>query len=107
MDSFDSEYLIAWMPSEFVDFADDGIHVNPEQCITWLSDTSVELARVLRTQGPLSNGTIINARRWIPLVISTDFCSTDKSLDFYFRPRTRILCYNVGGDTQTEKGCAN
>ena len=53
MDSFDSEYLIAWMPSEFVDFADDGIHVNPEQCITWLSDTSVELARVLRTQGPL------------------------------------------------------
>ncbi len=47
-DSFDTEYLIAWIPKEFVDLANEGIAVNPEQCILWLSDTSVELARVLR-----------------------------------------------------------
>jgi hypothetical protein len=50
IDSFDTEYLIAWIPPEFMDLANDGINVNPEQCIMWLSDTSVELAKVLRAQ---------------------------------------------------------
>lgn len=48
--SFDTEYLIAWVPSEFVSIANAGIEVNPEQCIMWLSDTSVELAKSLRAQ---------------------------------------------------------
>ena len=50
IDSFDTEYLIAWVPPVFVNLANNGINVNPEQCIMWLSDTSVELASVLRTQ---------------------------------------------------------
>lgn len=48
IDSFDTDYLVAWIPPEFVELADGGIGVNPEECIKWLSDTSVELARVLR-----------------------------------------------------------
>ena len=54
VDSFDSEYLIAWVPPEFVQSANDGINVNPEECIKWLSDTSVELARVLRSENLLA-----------------------------------------------------
>lgn len=50
IDSSDNEYLIAWIPPEFVDLANEGINVNPEQCIMWLSDTSIELAKVLRAQ---------------------------------------------------------
>lgn len=53
IDCFDNEYLIAWIPPEFVDLANDGINVNPEQCIMWLSDTSVDLAEALRAQGLL------------------------------------------------------
>lgn len=52
-DSFDKEYLIAWVPPEFVSLANDGINVNPEQCIMWLSDTSVELAKALRAENLL------------------------------------------------------
>ena len=53
IDSFDTEYLIAWVPPEFVSLANQGVDVNPEQCIMWLSDTSVELAKVLRAQSLL------------------------------------------------------
>jgi hypothetical protein len=53
LDSFDSEYLIAWVPPEFVSIANEGIDVNPEQCIMWLSDTSVELAKSLRAENLL------------------------------------------------------
>ncbi len=53
MDSLDKEYLIAWVPLEFVGLANEGIDVNPEQCIQWLSDTSVELARALRAENLL------------------------------------------------------
>lgn len=52
-DSFDTEYLIAWVPPEFVSLANDGIDVNPEQCIMWLSDTSVELAKALQAENLL------------------------------------------------------
>lgn len=52
-DSFDTEYLVAWVPPEFVSLANEGIDVNPEQCIMWLSDTSVELAKALRTENLL------------------------------------------------------
>jgi len=55
IDSFDTEYLIAWIPEEFLELANEGIDVNPEQCILWLSDTSVELARVLRASSLLKN----------------------------------------------------
>ena len=52
-DFFDTEYLIAWVPPELVSLANHGIYVNPEQCIMWLSDTSVELAKVLRAENLL------------------------------------------------------
>lgn len=54
IDSFDTEYLIAWVPYEFVGLANEGIAVNPEQCILWLSDTSVELARTLDAENLLT-----------------------------------------------------
>lgn len=55
IDSFDTEYLIAWVPPEFVGLASEGISVNPEQCILWLSDTSVELASTLRAENLLES----------------------------------------------------
>jgi len=52
-DSFDSEYLIAWVPPSFVSLVNNGIYVNPEECIRWLSDASVELVRTLRAENLL------------------------------------------------------
>ena len=40
--SFDS-YLLAYVPAALVDLADAGMLVNPEQCILWLSQTSVKI----------------------------------------------------------------
>ena len=54
VDSFAAEYLIAWVPPAFVESANEGINVNPEQCIMWLSDTSVEVAQVLRAENLLA-----------------------------------------------------
>ena len=48
------EYLIAWVPPEFVKLADEGVAVNPEECIMWLSDTTVELVRVLQGENQLT-----------------------------------------------------
>ena len=50
IESDDTEYLVAWVPPKFVALADEGISVNPEQCIQWLGDTPVELAGVLRAE---------------------------------------------------------
>jgi len=33
VDLHDTEYLVSWVPPEFVALADKGVHVNPEQCI--------------------------------------------------------------------------
>ena len=54
IEAFDGEYLIAWVPPVFVQLANEGIAVNPEQCIQWLSDTSVELAKILRAENLLA-----------------------------------------------------
>jgi len=54
VDSFDTEYLVAWVPPALVSLADAGINVNPEQCIMWLADTSVELANALRAENLLT-----------------------------------------------------
>jgi len=42
-----SGYLLAWVPAAFIGAVQAGIDVNPEQCILWLADSSVELRRVL------------------------------------------------------------
>jgi len=41
-----SPYLVSWVPEEFLDAAQRGIDVNPEQCILWIEDADVQLRRV-------------------------------------------------------------
>ena len=47
-------YLVSWVPHSFTDLAGKGIDVNPEACITWLSETSTQVAARLRTIGLLA-----------------------------------------------------
>ena len=42
-------YLLAWVPAELVALARAGIEVNPEGCIAWLEDTTVEIREIVRT----------------------------------------------------------
>jgi hypothetical protein len=44
-DDSDSSYLLAWVPSEFIDLADAGIRVIPEECVKWLVDSDVGLKK--------------------------------------------------------------
>ena len=39
----DDSYLLAYVPKEFVELANDGMIVNPEKCILWLSNTNVKI----------------------------------------------------------------
>lgn len=57
VDSYDTEYLTSWIPREFVALADEGITVNPEQCIQWLTETPVELMEVLHAENLLARYT--------------------------------------------------
>lgn len=36
-------YLLAYIPQQFVQWVDNGIIVNPEECILWLADADVKL----------------------------------------------------------------
>jgi hypothetical protein len=47
------DYLVSWVPAEFVDSVERGINVNPEECILWLADSHVPLAEALRSRGLL------------------------------------------------------
>jgi hypothetical protein len=40
-------YLLAWVPPAFIELADRGIAVNPEECIAWLSFRDVGLRAIL------------------------------------------------------------
>ncbi len=44
-------YLVAWIPNAFIELAEIGIHVNPEECIQWLSDTETLLAEIIAPVG--------------------------------------------------------
>lgn len=44
-------YLIAWIPPEFIELSSGGINCNPEECLVWLSETSVIYANILRGEG--------------------------------------------------------
>jgi uncharacterized protein (TIGR02996 family) len=46
-------YLVCWVPPRWVDRADAGIQVNPEQCLRWAADVDIELTRQLRAAGLL------------------------------------------------------
>ena len=49
-DTFEQEgnYLVAWIPPEFIELAKAGIEVNTEQCIVWLDTLDDEFVRSLR-----------------------------------------------------------
>lgn len=43
----EGSYLIAWIPPEFIESVSNGIAVNPEECIKWLSDANVNFDATL------------------------------------------------------------
>lgn len=43
-----ASYLVAWIPSVFLDDAAAGVVVNPEECIQWLDDSDVALKKLLQ-----------------------------------------------------------
>lgn len=44
-------YLVSWVPDGLVPLVTEGIELNPEECLVWLSDTSLPLATRLRSRG--------------------------------------------------------
>ena len=46
-----SDYLVSWVPRDFVELAARGINVNPESCILWLADTRTPSATALGGRG--------------------------------------------------------
>jgi hypothetical protein len=49
-----SDVLISWVPPEFVGLADQGINVNPEECIHWLTESDAPVAAELRARELIS-----------------------------------------------------
>jgi hypothetical protein len=41
---FVDRYLVSWVPPQLLDLANQGVDVNPEQCILWTSDTDLPYA---------------------------------------------------------------
>jgi hypothetical protein len=50
----EANYLVAWVPPDFIQLASAGIAVNPEACILWLDTRDDEFVRSLRRRGFLS-----------------------------------------------------
>jgi hypothetical protein len=46
-----SEYLIVWVPSRFLELANAGIEVIPEQCVDWFNKHDLLFSRRLRELG--------------------------------------------------------
>ena len=42
-----ANYLVAWIPPEFLTLVSAGIDMNPEECILWLERTQVALRSLL------------------------------------------------------------
>jgi hypothetical protein len=45
------DYLVSWVPPSFREIVGEGIRVNPEECIHWISETDVPLLAYLRSLG--------------------------------------------------------
>jgi hypothetical protein len=41
-------YLVAYVPAELIQLAQQGIDVNPEECIRWLKDCDVAMRHILQ-----------------------------------------------------------
>ncbi|WFU20342.1 hypothetical protein [Bradyrhizobium sp. CB3481] len=50
----DANYLVAWVPSDFIQLAGAGLAVNPEACILWLDTLDDGFVRSLRLMGFLA-----------------------------------------------------
>ncbi len=46
-------HLVAWVPPQFIDVAQAGLEVNPEQCIRWFDEMKTSFAESLRRNGVL------------------------------------------------------
>jgi hypothetical protein len=51
LDPSDGIYLISYVPANLLRFANEGIEVNPEQCIQWLGRLDTPIGNVLRSDG--------------------------------------------------------
>jgi hypothetical protein len=49
------DYLVSWVPGDFVDRLTTGIEVNPEECFVWLEDSCVPLKAECRARGLLAH----------------------------------------------------
>ena len=47
----DVNFLISWVPSEFVSLVNNGIDVNPERSIVWASTVKRNFTQILKNQG--------------------------------------------------------
>lgn len=45
------DFLLSWVPASFVDLVNDGIEVNPEECILWLEDLDHPIVPIIRELG--------------------------------------------------------
>jgi hypothetical protein len=43
-----ANFLVAWVPPVFIDLADKGILVNPEECIAWLDTLDNPFTQTLK-----------------------------------------------------------
>ncbi len=53
-DERDDDYLVSWVPRSLFEIVAQGVLVNPEECIRWLSDTEVPLTTYMRSHGLIS-----------------------------------------------------
>jgi hypothetical protein len=49
----DGDYLVAWVPPDFIELADAGIRANPESCIRWIDEVDDDFVRSLRSMNVL------------------------------------------------------
>jgi hypothetical protein len=45
----EANYLVAWVPPDFIELAEAGIEANPEGCIMWLDELDDDFVRSLRS----------------------------------------------------------
>lgn len=53
---YDREYIVSYIPHQFVPLVDEGTDVNPEDCIPWLERSDTKLARKLVQKGIIPKG---------------------------------------------------
>jgi len=54
----EASYLMAWVPPDFLEFADAGIGANPDLCIRWIEEFDDDFVRSLRSMNFLPDGPV-------------------------------------------------